>query len=147
MEAALIYSFSQELQVQNLDKAGIYAFFMPEHDPVSGQLLGFTPHVCPTVGEEWIGKPEISRREALAKAIEEGEKQLKEREKDISAARSILNGGLFCDCEERYSIEPHGDGYAIYFGRCMHKHGYNLAQITECDPKILPLIEKGLNDE
>jgi len=37
-----------------------------------------------------------------------------------------------CDCEQKYSIEPHGDAYALYFGRCDHMHGYNLARISEC---------------
>ena len=36
-----------------------------------------------------------------------------------------------CACEEKYSISPHGEGYALYYGRCDHRHGYNLAYITE----------------
>ena len=36
-----------------------------------------------------------------------------------------------CDCEQKYSIEPHGDAFALYFGRCNHMHGYNLAKISE----------------
>lgn len=36
-----------------------------------------------------------------------------------------------CDCEYKYSIEPHGDAYALYFGRCPHRHGYNLARLSE----------------
>lgn len=36
-----------------------------------------------------------------------------------------------CNCEARYSIRPHGDGYALYYGRCDHRHGYNLANILE----------------
>ena len=51
-----------------------------------------------------------------------------------------------CKCEPRYTIEPHGAGYALYHGRCMHRHGYNLAYITEpsanCD---LAHIERLLN--
>jgi hypothetical protein len=51
-----------------------------------------------------------------------------------------------CTCKEEYSIEPHGDGYALYHGRCNHRHGYNLFNIKEvafnCD---LKLIEDLLN--
>ena len=36
-----------------------------------------------------------------------------------------------CKCEERYTIEPHGDGYALYYGRCVHRHGYNLINMVE----------------
>lgn len=36
-----------------------------------------------------------------------------------------------CDCENKYSIEQHGDAHALYFGRCNHRHGYNLARISE----------------
>jgi hypothetical protein len=53
-----------------------------------------------------------------------------------------------CACEARYTIEPHGDGYALYYERCAHRHGYNLAYITEpafnCDLKhIERLINLG----
>lgn len=36
-----------------------------------------------------------------------------------------------CQCENKYTIEHHGDGYALYYGRCDHRHGYNLAYLTE----------------
>lgn len=36
-----------------------------------------------------------------------------------------------CKCENKYSIEPHGDGYALYYGRCNHRHGYNLINMVE----------------
>lgn len=36
-----------------------------------------------------------------------------------------------CKCEESYSIERHGDGYVLYYGRCPHKHGLNLFYIKE----------------
>jgi hypothetical protein len=38
---------------------------------------------------------------------------------------------LTCNCKEGYTIEKHGDDYALYFGRCNHKHGYNLAKISD----------------
>jgi len=51
-----------------------------------------------------------------------------------------------CDCESRYTVELHGEGYALYYDRCPHRHGYNLAYITEpafnCDLKH---IEKLIN--
>ena len=28
--------------------------------------------------------------------------------------------------------EKHGDAHALYFGRCGHLHGYNLAKISDC---------------
>jgi S-adenosylmethionine synthetase len=51
-----------------------------------------------------------------------------------------------CKCESRYSIEPHGEGYALYYERCNHRHGYNLVNMVEpafnFDPKH---IEKLIN--
>lgn len=41
-----------------------------------------------------------------------------------------------CSCESNYTIEPHGDAYALYFGRCNHRHGYNIARISECDYRL-----------
>ena len=49
------------------------------------------------------------------------------------------------DCEKKFRIEPHGNGYALYVGACMHKHGYNIAHITEADEKTIALIERALN--
>jgi hypothetical protein len=59
-----------------------------------------------------------------------------------------MNNPFECDknCEAKYTIEPHGDGYALYYGRCACRHGYNLANMTEpafnFDPKH---IEKLIN--
>lgn len=36
-----------------------------------------------------------------------------------------------CKCVAQYTIEPHGDGYALYYGRCNHRHGYNLINMVE----------------
>lgn len=51
-----------------------------------------------------------------------------------------------CECETKYTIEPHGDGYALYYGRCNHRHGYNLVYMKEpafnFDPEH---IEKMIN--
>jgi hypothetical protein len=38
---------------------------------------------------------------------------------------------ISCMCPDRYSIEPHGDGYALYYGRCNCHHGYNLVHLVE----------------
>ena len=51
-----------------------------------------------------------------------------------------------CECKDRYSIEQHGNGYALYFGRCQHRHGYNLAHITETSPDVIKRIETALNE-
>ena len=51
-----------------------------------------------------------------------------------------------CTCEAKYTIELHGEGYALYYGRCRHRHGYNLINMVEpawnFDPKH---IEKLIN--
>jgi hypothetical protein len=44
-----------------------------------------------------------------------------------------------------YTIEPHGDGHALYSGRDQMHHGWNLARITEATPETLQLIEQALN--
>jgi hypothetical protein len=50
-----------------------------------------------------------------------------------------------CDCQQTYSIEPHGPAHVIYFGRCQHRHGYNLATLTELSANCeLKRIEKCL---
>jgi len=36
-----------------------------------------------------------------------------------------------CTCEAKFTIEPHGEGYALYYGRCGHRHGYNLINMVE----------------
>lgn len=50
-----------------------------------------------------------------------------------------------CHCSDRFRIEAHGDGYALYRGRCIHRHGLNLAHITEADKATLDMIEGALN--
>ncbi|TSP14035.1 hypothetical protein [Cupriavidus campinensis] len=46
---------------------------------------------------------------------------------------------------ERYSVEPHGDCHAVYFGRNMARHGFNLGHLTECATDLPKKIEDGLN--
>jgi len=51
-----------------------------------------------------------------------------------------------CKCETKYTIEPHGDGYALYYDRCNHRHGYNLINMTEPAWNFEPKhIEKMIN--
>lgn len=45
-----------------------------------------------------------------------------------------------------YTVEAHGEGYALYEGRDALHHGLNLAHITETTPAVCALIERALND-
>jgi hypothetical protein len=56
-----------------------------------------------------------------------------------------------CHCEYKYSIEPHGGGYVLYYGRCGHRHGDNLVNMIEpawnFDPvQITRLLNLGLKE-
>jgi hypothetical protein len=42
-----------------------------------------------------------------------------------------LNGLVCCQCEVKFSIEPHGNNHVLYVGRCPHRHGENLFTISE----------------
>jgi hypothetical protein len=55
---------------------------------------------------------------------------------------------LLCSCIDKYSIAEHGNGYALYYGRCNHRHGYNLCFLSEFDnngEQTRALIERALN--
>ncbi len=49
-----------------------------------------------------------------------------------------------CKCEGKYTIERHGKGYALYLGRCNHRHGWNLINMVEpamqFDPKFIEML-------
>jgi hypothetical protein len=45
----------------------------------------------------------------------------------------------------RYSVEPHGNGWAIYRGRDYQHHGWNLGQLSECSEETALLVEGALN--
>lgn len=62
----------------------------------------------------------------------------------VAAATSAMNRAQLVG---PYTIEPHGDGYALYSGRDQMHHGFNLARITEATPETLQLIEQALNAE
>jgi hypothetical protein len=38
-----------------------------------------------------------------------------------------------CNCKDEYSIESHGKDYVLYFGRCDHRHGFNLCTLSDFD--------------
>ena len=44
-----------------------------------------------------------------------------------------------------YSVERHGNEWAIYCGRTPRLHGYNLAHLTECDEQFAQTVAKALN--
>lgn len=47
----------------------------------------------------------------------------------------------------RYTVEPHGKGYAIYRGRDMDHHGENLGHLSDCLPYLPNMVEKVLNGQ
>ena len=44
-----------------------------------------------------------------------------------------------------FSIEEHGKGFALYRGRNIAVHGYNIAHITECDKETRDMITAAMN--
>jgi hypothetical protein len=68
---------------------------------------------------------------------------------DISVMPRVDPGeSLFtfsCQCEKKYTIEVHGDGFVLYYGRCPHEHGYNLATIMESAPDFRTKLVDALN--
>lgn len=50
-----------------------------------------------------------------------------------------------CTCPDRYSFESRTGGYVIYFGRCLHRHGYNIATLTRCRRDFPRAIVEVLN--
>ena len=44
----------------------------------------------------------------------------------------------------KYTIEKHGNGYALYYGRDMNHHGLNLAHITETTEATIKMLERAL---
>lgn len=55
-----------------------------------------------------------------------------------------FDGGTATECPP-YSVERHGNGWAIYCGRTPGLHGLNLAHLTECDEEFAQTIAKALN--
>lgn len=46
---------------------------------------------------------------------------------------------------DKYTVEPHGKGYAVYLGRDSKHHGANLAHLSECSPAFANQIQALLN--
>jgi hypothetical protein len=46
---------------------------------------------------------------------------------------------------DRYTVEPHGKGYAVYLGRDNKHHGANLAHLSECSPAFADQVQALLN--
>lgn len=67
---------------------------------------------------------------------------------DVNSIKSLFEE---CRCEASYSIEKHGNGYALFYGRCNHRHGYNLVYMVEPAFNFNPdhiqrLINMGLDE-
>lgn len=51
-----------------------------------------------------------------------------------------------CKCVRKYTIEPHGTDFAIYYARCIHRHGLHIALLNEVDKHFdVDDLEKALN--
>ena len=68
-----------------------------------------------------------------------------EHTRQVTDAETVMITAAAMPEGSRYSIEPHGDGFALYSGRTAFHHGLNLAHITEVLPETLQLIESSLN--
>ena len=55
---------------------------------------------------------------------------------------AVANAG---NVRNQFSVEPHGDGYAIYTGRDDTNHGSNLGHLSECSDWLPKHIERALN--
>ena len=67
---------------------------------------------------------------------------------DAAIPRRLDEIVKFCHCVDKYSIAEHGKGFALYYGRCQHRHGYNLCLLSEFDSEgqqTRALIERALN--
>lgn len=118
----------------------------------------------------WLGEPEIGpveysgaeiesikqRAEAwlgLTELLDELAPEWRElpgtgRESAFSAIRSLNQAAQAPKPiipNSGYTVERHGNGYAIYRGRTMEHHGENLGHLTECLPHLPDMIEKALN--
>jgi hypothetical protein len=61
---------------------------------------------------------------------------------DCPSSLAVRTGSV-CGCADEYTFEPHGDGWALYLGRCQHRHGWNLANIREPDmPRLTEMLRQ-----
>lgn len=96
---------------------------------------------------------EISNDEAVRQILEAVDAHYSNTEQPAEqpAVKSDSNLAAMmgeCHCGDSYSASPHGDGIALYLGRCHHRHGMNLLLMTEIDqnrPDIVAKLVAGLN--
>jgi hypothetical protein len=96
--------------------------------------------------ETWLA----ARKQALAGWPE----KYAAEERDVAQINAALTslqslpvaGGEPTD-ERQFTVEPHGGHghYAIYRGRDMHHHGWNLGHLSETTPEVVAMIERALN--
>lgn len=86
-------------------------------------------------------------RSALSKyaddGITEGERALRELLAAIDAALQAPPAAAVP--AGPYTVERHGNGWAVYRGRDHQHHGWNLGHLTECSDDLPAMIERGLN--
>lgn len=64
----------------------------------------------------------------------------------MTSIKDKINDLLECRCADRYSVEKYKGEYALYFGKCEHRQGYIILQMTGCNrADILQMIEDKLN--
>lgn len=73
------------------------------------------------------------RFEKLSKAV-------MDLDKDYDDAKRCYCGCKVC--EEKYTVEERNKEWVIYFGRCKHRHGFNLGYLKDVDiQKVKELIK------
>jgi len=62
--------------------------------------------------------------------------------------REELKKGIFpvCNCKNEYTIEPHADGKVLYYGRCNHRHGFNLCRVDDIAFNALDILNTRADD-
>ena len=75
--------------------------------------------------------------------LEAEEKRL--RDAMLKNKNDWKNTDGICDCKNKYSITTHGNGYALMFAMCQHRHGYNLANMREVDFPMIKAMLLRLN--
>lgn len=73
---------SLDENIKRLDDEGIYVFVAPEFDPTNLGFMGFTPHVVPYFGHEYVGNIFPNRPSAWDEALKVGEEMLIQKESD-----------------------------------------------------------------
>ncbi len=89
-------------------------------------------------------------RECLAKAIGEAIHNAASKALEQAATQMLADPKLQARQQafpsgRGYTVERHGNGWAIYLGRDKQHHGANLGQLTECGPELAAQIQAALN--